>query len=179
MLRTSILKLIALLPGVALTLLLTAYSINGQTISPTSAQQQNEIAKASEATKRVEESLAPQPLFQGYRGVTLGLTAEEVRAKLDRLKEKGKIQDFFVFSDTEWAQIFYDKDGKVIAISVDYLGKASNPPTSREVLGEDLIAKADGSMYELKRYPDAGYWVSYNRTAGNDPTVTITMQKMD
>jgi len=26
------------------------------------------------------------------------------------------------------------------------------------------------------RYPKAGYWVSYNRTAGNSPMITITMQ---
>ena len=25
----------------------------------------------------------------------------------------------------------------------------------------------------------AGYWVSYSRTAGKDPTITITMQKID
>jgi hypothetical protein len=46
------------------------------------------------------------------------------------------------------------------------------------VLGVELQAKPDGSMYELKRYPDAGYWVSYNRTAGDKPIVTITMQKI-
>jgi hypothetical protein len=46
------------------------------------------------------------------------------------------------------------------------------------VLGAELQARDDGSMYELKRYPDAGYWVSYNRTAGDKPIVTITMQKM-
>jgi len=31
-------------------------------------------------------------------------------------------------------------------------------------------------MYQLKRYPDAGDWVSYNRTAGDKPIVTITMK---
>jgi hypothetical protein len=46
------------------------------------------------------------------------------------------------------------------------------------VLGVELIAKPNGSMYQLVRYPDAGYWVSYNRTAGDKPIVTITMQKM-
>jgi hypothetical protein len=46
------------------------------------------------------------------------------------------------------------------------------------VLGVELQAKPDGSMYELERYPAAGYWVSYNRTAGDKPIVTITMQRM-
>jgi hypothetical protein len=93
------------------------------------------------------------------------------------LREKGKLQDFFVFSDNESAEVFYDSEGKVKAISIDYMGKGSNPPTALEVLGEDIQAKPNGSMYELKRYPSAAYWVAYNRTAGDNPTVTITMQK--
>jgi hypothetical protein len=106
------------------------------------------------------------------------MSAEEVRAKLDRLKDGGPAQDFFVFSERESAQIYYDKDRKVTAISVDYFGGDSNAPSPNVVLGVDLQAKPDGSMYELKRYPDAGYWVSYNRTAGDKPIVTITMQKI-
>jgi len=33
-------------------------------------------------------------------------------------------------------------------------------------------------MCQLNRYPEAGYWVSYNRIAGDKPIVTITVQKM-
>jgi len=105
------------------------------------------------------------------------MTMNDVRNKLGHLKEKGKVQDFFVFSDSESAQVFYDQDGKVTAISLDYVGKNGSPPTPIEVLGEDLQAKPDGSMYQLKQYPSAGYWVAYNRTAGDDPRVTITIQK--
>jgi hypothetical protein len=65
----------------------------------------------------------------------------------------------------------------VIAISVDYFGGDAKAPSPSEVLGEELKAKPDGSIYQLKRYPDAGYWVSYNRTAGEKPIITITMQK--
>ena len=104
------------------------------------------------------------------------MTTEEVRAKLDRLK-KGDGQDFLVFSEHESAQIYYDKNGKVTAISIDYFGD-SKAPQPEAVLGVALQAKADGSMYQLNRYPGAGYWVSYNRTAGDKPIVTITMQKM-
>jgi len=38
--------------------------------------------------------------------------------------------------------------------------------------------ESDGSMYQLNRYEQAGYGVSYNRTAGDKPISTITMQKM-
>ncbi|HEX2272165.1 MAG TPA: hypothetical protein VHH35_21665 [Pyrinomonadaceae bacterium] len=116
------------------------------------------------------------PLFTDYRGVKIGMSADEVRSKLDQIK-KGEGQDFLVLSDQESAQIYYDNQGKVTAISVDYFdnGKAPSPDA---VLGIAIQAKADGSMYQLNRYPEAGYWVSYNRTAGDKPIVTITMQKM-
>ena len=111
-----------------------------------------------------------------YRGVKISMTAEEVRAKLERLKKDDR-QDFLVFSQHESAQIYYDDQGKVTALSIDYFGD-SNAPTPDAVLGVALQSKPDGSMYQLKRYPQAGYWVSYNRTAGDKPIVTITMQKM-
>jgi hypothetical protein len=96
---------------------------------------------------------------------------------LDGLK-KGEGQDFLVFSERESAQIYYDDKGKVTAISIDYFGGNSDAPSPDAVLGVGLEAKADGSMHQLNRYPEAGYWVSYNRTAGEKPIVTITMQKM-
>lgn len=51
-------------------------------------------------------------------------------------------------------------------------------PSAKDVLGTDADARADGSLYKMLRYPKAGYWVSYNRTAGAEPTTTITMQKI-
>ena len=118
------------------------------------------------------------PVFKEYRGIKIGMSADEVRKLVDKLRDKGDKQDFFVLSDTETAQVFYDKEGKVRAISIDYLGKGSDPPMPVEVLGEEIQRKSDGSMYGLKRYPAAGFWIAYNRTAGDDPTVTITMQKV-
>lgn len=120
---------------------------------------------------------ANAPVFKDYRGVSIGMTADEVRGKLDQIK-KGERQDYLVFSEQESAQIYYDDKGKVTAISIDYFGGGGKTPTPEAVLGVALQAKSDGSMYQLKRYPQAGYWVSYNRTAGDKPVVTITMQKM-
>ena len=117
------------------------------------------------------------PVFKDYRGISIGMSAEEVRAKLDGIK-KGKAQDFVTFSDRESAQIYYDDNNKVTAISIDYFGADSNAPPPDAVLGAAPQAKPDGSLYQLNRYPQAGFWVSYNRTAGDKPIVTITMQKM-
>ena len=32
-------------------------------------------------------------------------------------------------------------------------------------------------MHKMVTYTEAGYWVSYSRTAGDSPLVIITMQK--
>lgn len=152
-------------------LLIIALPAVGQTVD------KNQVAKTSVTANKAASATPVQPAFSDYRGITIGMSTEAVRSKLGHLQDKGKTQDFFVLSDSETAQVFYDQDGKVMAISIDYAGKGSNPPTPREVLGEDIPAKSDGSMYNLKRYPSAGYWVSYNRTAGDSPTVTVTMQR--
>ena len=74
-------------------------------------------------------------------------------------------------------QIYYIK-GAVSAISIDFMSGSSGVPSPKDVFGSEAEAKADGSIFKLVRYPKAGYWVSYSRTAGNDATVTITMQKI-
>ncbi len=118
------------------------------------------------------------PVYQDFMGVTLGMSTQEVRAKLGDPKDKGERQDFFVFSDSQSAQVVYDDQGKLVVISVDYVGKDGNAPSPESVLGEAVQAKQDGSIYQLKRYPDAGYWVAYSRTAGDNSIVTVTMQKI-
>ncbi len=119
------------------------------------------------------------PAFHEYRGIQLGMTTEEVRKKLGDPRDKGDDQDFFVFKETETAQILYDKGHKVVTISADYLSNANGVPTARQVFGADIETKADGSMYKMVRYPKAGYWLSYNRTAGSSPLTTVTLQKIE
>jgi hypothetical protein len=124
------------------------------------------------------ELKATEPAFTEYRGVRIGMAATEVRQKLGKPKVKDKPQDLFVFSENESAQIFYDAQEKVYAISIDFTGGNNGAPTAREILNEDVAARADGSIYRMKQYSNAGYWVSYNRTSSNPPQVTITMQKI-
>jgi hypothetical protein len=174
--RSFFYSTLLLLSAMALIVIASVSVANAQTTETEPLPE--EMAKASPAATGTNEAAANVPVFKDYRGVQIGMSAEEVRAKLDKLKDGGPAQDFFVFSERESAQIYYDKDRKVTAISVDYFGGESNAPSPNAVLGLELQAKPDGSMYELKRYPDAGYWVSYNRTAGDKPIVTITMQKI-
>jgi hypothetical protein len=160
--------------------LLSSLSATAQELT-NSQRTQDEIASSGEraAMKQPRETaITAAPVYQDFMGITLGMDAEEVRTKLGHLKNKGERQDFFVFSDSQSAQAVYDDQGKLVVISVDYVGKDGNTPSPESVLGEAVQAKQDGSIYQLKRYPEAGYWVAYSRTAGDNPTVTVTMQKM-
>ena len=132
-------------------------------------------AQRKGATPASEEDLA---VFKEYRGVQLGMTADEVRKKLGAPKDKGDEQDFFVFGDNESAQVVYDATHKVVTISADFLATDASVPTAKQVLGSDLEAKADGSVYKMVRFPKAGYWLSYNRTGGASPMTSITLQKI-
>ena len=124
------------------------------------------------------EKKADKPLYVEYKGVRIGMDTSEVRKKLGDPADKGDVQDFFVFSDSESAQVYYDKGRKVMALSVNYVGEKSGAPLPMLVLGTNIVAKADGAMHKMVRYPVAGYWISYNRTGGDDPLITVTMQKI-
>jgi hypothetical protein len=120
-----------------------------------------------------------EPAFHEYRGVQLGWLADDVRKKLGSPADKGDEQDFYIFGEKETAQILYDKaTHKVTAISVDFMNGATGVITPQQVFGADIEAKPDGSKYKLVRYPKVGYWISYSRTGGDTPMVTVTIQKM-
>jgi hypothetical protein len=135
----------------------------------------------SAAAQRRSPAPAPEEdssAFKEYRGVQLGMTADDVRKKLGSPKDKGDEQDFFVFGDNESAQIVYDATHKVVTISADFLLTDASVPTGKQVFGSAIEAKADGSMYKMVRFPKAGYWLSYNRTGGASPMTSITLQKI-
>ena len=120
-----------------------------------------------------------QPAFSDFKGVRIGMTADAARKKLGSPRDKSAEMDLYVFNDTQAVEVFYDKTGAVSAISIDFMSGANGIPTAKEVLGTEAEAKADGAVYKMLRYPKAGYWVSYSRTAGSSPTTTITMQKIE
>jgi hypothetical protein len=143
-------------------------------LAATVAGAQTRRATAAAVAAHDEESAA----FKDYRGVQLGMTADEVRKKLGAPKDKADDQDFFVFGESETAQIVYDTTHKVVTISADFLTSGDTVPTAKQVFGGDVEAKADGSIYKMVRFPKAGYWLSYNRTGGASPLITVTLQKI-
>ncbi|HSE16893.1 MAG TPA: hypothetical protein VLB46_07555 [Pyrinomonadaceae bacterium] len=135
------------------------------------------VTLAQNPQKRLAAGTEEEPVFHDYRGVKIGWLADEVRKKLGSPANKGDEQDYFIFGEKETCQVMYDK-GQVTAISVDFMNGAKEIITPQQVFGADVEAKPDGSKYRLVRYPKAGYWVSYSRTAGDSPIITVTIQKL-
>ena len=123
-------------------------------------------------------SVEGEGVFREYKGVTLGMNTDEARKKLGKPTEKDDEQDYLVFSDTASAQIYYDKEHTVMALSVNYVGRGTGVPNAKDVLGTEVSAKPDGSIHHLVRFPKAGFWLSYSRTSGESPIVTVTLKKM-
>lgn len=144
---------------------------------------QTDMMAQTETGKTVVKEEKPpvlQPVLTEYKGIKIGMTGEQVREILDK-KPKTADKDgfYYVFSDEESAQIGLDTDKKVRLISVMYMGKDA-APKFEDVFGKDVAATQTegGGIYNLVRYPEAGFWVAYNRTAGDNPLVTVTIQKM-
>ena len=135
-------------------------------------------ANAQRSKGALDSAAESQPSVNQFKGVTIGMMADEARKKLGAPKEKSAEQDFYMIGDNEVLQVYYNKGGTVSAISIDFMSGASPVPNAKDVLGVEAEPKSDGSLYKLVRYPKAGYWVSYSRTAGSEPTTTITMQKI-
>ena len=120
-----------------------------------------------------------KPSYRDYKGVTIGMTAIEARAKLGSPTDKSDAQDFYNVSDKQTVQVYYGADKKVSAVVVTYMdAAAAGAPAPKSIFGSDVEAKPDGSAYRMERYPKAGYWLSYSRTAGDSPLVIITLSKI-
>lgn len=120
-----------------------------------------------------------RPVYTAYKGVSIGMSTDDVRSKLGAPKEASDEQDYFEFSDRESAQVYYDAAShSVKALMVTYTGKLEGAPSLKDVFGRDAEANADGGFFKKVDYPKAGFWVSYSRTAGDEPMVIIALNKM-
>lgn len=157
--KMPIVEIIFFAIGVILLLLLGAIA---------SGQTKTEAMKVARGHSQVR-----QPLYREYRGVRLGMTATETRAKLGEPVMKSDEQDFYVFSANETAQIVYTEQ-KVVTISTDYTGGVG-APDYKSVVGEGLLQRPDGSLFRMVLYDSEHFWVSYNKSASVVPVVTITI----
>ena len=118
-----------------------------------------------------------QPLLRDYKGVTIGMTVDQVHAKLGTPREASKGQEYYPRSESEFVQVIYDSAQRVRVVAVTYVGEGDAPPV-KDVLGEEVTPAADGAIHKVVNYPVAGYSVSYYRTRGTDPLITVTLQKL-
>jgi len=148
----------------------------------TKAQTVGEDAQSADVQTKTEVAKTPvlTPVLKNYREVTIGMPAGEVKDKLGKAKIADKDGFYYELSGDETVQVMLDAENKVRVISVVYKVKNGNAPKIEDVLGTaaGIEPAADGSVYKLVRYPEAGFWVAYNRTAGDNAIVTVTIQKL-
>jgi hypothetical protein len=108
------------------------------------------------------------------------MSDKEVRDKLGKPEMNDDQSIYYKFNDKESVQFMLDKDKKVHIISMMYFDKNNTAPKPIDIFGAEIeiTPNTDGSIYKLIRYADAGYVVVYSKTAGNDPTVVVTLQKI-
>lgn len=135
------------------------------------------LAVSVRAQKASNAQPGQQPLYGDYKGVRIGMTAEEVRAKLGKPTIAADDQDYYIVSQTETVQIAYDAVHKAKAISIDFID-GIGAPDYKAVVGPDVQISPDGSIHKLVNYDSLGFWVSYNRQIGGVTTVTITIQRI-
>ena len=138
-------------------------------------------AVAKSEVQELETSQVLKPAFSEYKGISIGTTEAEL---LERIGTKPAFESkddyFYIFSAVESAQFVLDEERKVRVISIIYSGNDSNAPMYGDVLGSgvDIKMTKDGNVYNLVNYPDAGFWVAYYKSTGDNAMVTITIQKL-
>ena len=151
-------------------LLLAALALLPTTLAQTNARKP--------APAHAAEPAQGEPPFHAYKGVQIGMSADEARKLLGSPTDKDDKQEVFAVSDEESCQVYYDAAKKVSAVSITYFSTKA-VPAPKTVLGEEPEAKPDGSFSKLIRYPKAGFWVSYTRTSGDSPMTIIAIQKIE
>ncbi len=117
-------------------------------------------------------------LIKDYRGVFVGTERDQVHQKLGKPKDESPGEDDFELSDDETVRVFYDEAKKVKALVITYSGKLDAAPKPIDVIGEAIEPRPDGGMYKMVRVEDKGFWVSYVKTTGDNPSVMITVQAL-
>lgn len=136
-------------------------------------------AKPSETQK--PKAIVIEPKIKELKGVELNMTMDQVKDILGKPKVGDKTSMYFDLKGDESMQIEFDEDGKVRMAALIFTKKAESPKFF-DVFDEDVAyaPAADGRVYKLVNYPNAGYWVAYGKLVLADgPMTTITMQKID
>ncbi|MEO6051602.1 MAG: hypothetical protein ABIP78_09770 [Pyrinomonadaceae bacterium] len=139
------------------------------------------IGFSSSAVFSQTDPLPMAPAISSLKGVSVGMTKDEVKEALGKPKMSDKTSMNYTFSKTETAQIRFDEKGKARTIAVIYTNGDETAPSFSDIFGPDvpLVKGKNGSEYKLIRYRDVGYYVAYSRTIVSKKAMTvITMRKL-
>jgi hypothetical protein len=151
-------------------------SVFGQTENMPGTEAVSENKAVAEATTQ-----APQPLIGDIKGITLGMTADEVKSKLGKPETSDASTMYYDLNKGESVQLQLDSDKKVVMVAAMYTGNKADAPDVAEVFGSDvkIVPRKDSRIYKLVRYPAAGYWVAYDRLQlDSGPMTTVTIKKI-
>jgi len=121
------------------------------------------------------------PAISDLKGVSVGMTKDEVKEVLGKPKMSDKTSMNYTFSKTETAQIGFNEQGKARTIAVIYTDGDETAPSFLDIFGPDvpLVEGKNGGVYKLIRYRNAGFYVAYSRTmVSKKPMTVITMRKL-
>ena len=140
----------------------------------------SQVTEASAKTPVAVAETVQAAVLKNYPTLKVGTSVDDVRKELGKARIDEADSLYYEISDAEVMQIRLDADKKVRVISVTYTHGHKNVLQYSDIFGagSEVAAKPDGSIYHLARYPDVGYWIAYSRTAGENPSVTVTMQKL-
>jgi hypothetical protein len=144
------------------------------------AQTEKDTVAAVPSARAQDRTDAALPLLREYRGIAIGMPGEGIREKLGKAKVNDDAGFLFDLADDERVQVTLDGERKVSAIVVFYDAGNKKAPKYEDIFGPGSKppAKDDGSIYHLVSYPGEGYWVAYNRLAGENAMIIVTMQKI-
>jgi hypothetical protein len=151
----------------ALALLLAAVSAAAQQPAP-------ETAPPAAPTSVTTAPPAGAKVMRDYRGVKLGMKAEEVRAAMGKAELSQPDKDRFIIKGDDRLTVYYD-GGAVKAIQL-YIVDPKNAPAWADVVGDaEIIEMESGAKRARRDVPEEGFWVSmYQSKDGAMTTVTIS-----
>ena len=146
-------------------LALAAGALTTKSQAPTTEQPANPAA---------EKKPAAEPLIHDLLGVTVGMTATDIKKKLGK-PESADATGMYFRKDGPDVQLQFGTDGKAEMIALMYSAGDKGAPELAEVLGSDYKADPpqNGRIYEALRYPAAGYSIRYSRSKVGDGNMLI------
>lgn len=168
------------LPSLMLAFFLVSIG-SAQTETPAGAGETKDEKPEVQETAPVQTAAVPAPAITSLGGVSLGMSADEARAKLGKADASDKAGMLFTPSGTQSVQIGLDDTGTVRTIAYIYSDGDSAAPSFEDVFGPNVPKPEPGAqLYKMVTYPDAGFWLSYSRSeVGGKPMTVITMRRLN